>query len=530
MRAGRTKRIWATALGVVLAAVGVTAAGSIDLVRAVKKGDRAAVRALLHKRADVNAPEPDGTTPLHWAVARNDHDLVALLTKAGAKVNLANRYGVTPLLQACETANALVVEALLNAGADVNVGLPEGETPLMVAARTGKSDVVKALVARGAAINARETWHGQTALMWAAAEDHGNTIKTLVELGADFKARTAGGFTPLLFAVREGRIDATRALLELGADVNDEIRPTKLGAPAAPGAPIASVGTGGNSLMPSTTGEGTSALVLAVTNRQYEVAKFLVEHGADPNLQTVGWTALHELAYQRKPNVGKGLPPQEDVDHMDTLELARVLLDHGANVDARQTRERRDGSRNDLNRVGATPLLLAAKHADVPYMQFLAAHGANPLLKTEEDASVLMVAAGVGIFNVGESAGTNDEAFAATQLAYKLGSTDVDGVDYTGWTALHGAAKRGSNEITQFLADHGANLDVYTYQESWTPLRIADGVFIGATVKRSDATAELLRKLMIAKGLQPPAKVANDVGDPFGRARPEAAAGKAEQK
>src|SRR5260370_294973 len=89
------------------------------------------------------------------------------------------------------------------------------------------------------------------------------------------------------------------------------------------------------------------------------------------------------------------------------------------------------------------------------------------------------------------------------------------------------SAKRGSNEITQFLADHGADFDVYTYEEGWTPLRIADGIFIGGTVKRADETAALLRKLMTNRGLQPPAKIANDVADPYGRDRPEVAAAKA---
>jgi ankyrin repeat protein len=384
------------------------------------------------------------------------------------------------------------------------------------------------LVARGANVDAKESWHGQTALMWAAGEDHGGVIKTLVEIGADFKMRTAGGFTPLLFAVREGRISAARALLELGADVNDELRPA---AAPAPGTVIATTGNNtGNGYRAFNDGSGTSALILAITNKHYELAKFLVEHGADPNRDAVGWTALHELAYIRRPNTGKGLPPQEDVDHMDTLELARVLLDHGADVNARQKKERRDGARNDLNRVGATPLLLAAKHADVPFMRFLVAHGADPKITTAMNDSVLMVAAGVGIFNVGESAGTNEEAFEATKAAYELGSTDVNTVDDNGWTALHGSAKRGSNAIAQFLVDQGAQLDVYTYEEGWTPLRIADGIFIGATVKRADETAALLRKLMTEQGLQPPAKIANDVADPYGRDRPEVAAAKAGNK
>jgi len=142
---------------------------------------------------------------------------------------------------------------------------------------------------------------------------------------------------------------------------------------------------------------------------------------------------------------------------------------------------------------------------------------------------VLMAAAGVGIFNTGESAGTNEEALEATKLAYEFGSTNVNEANYKGWTALHGAAKRGSPPIAQFLVEHGAEFDVYTYEEGWTPIRIADGIFIGATVKRSDETADLLRNLMRARGMEPPVKVANDVADPPGRLRPEveaAASGK----
>ena len=120
---------------------------------------------------------------------------------------------------------------------------------------------------------------------------------------------------------------------------------------------------------------------------------------------------------------------------------------------------------------------------------------------------------GVGVFNVGESAGTNEEAFEATKLAYELGSTEINAVDDGGWTALHGAAKRGSNEITQFLGDHGTTFDTVTKKEGWTALRIADGVFVGGTIKRADETAALIRKLMTERGLTPPAKVVNDVAE-----------------
>jgi ankyrin repeat protein len=504
--------IWMMA-GFLAAAAAQAAAGDPPLVEAVKKADAAAVRALLKTRVDVNAAEADGTTALHWAARRDDLASVTELLRAGANVNAANRYGVTPLLLACETGSGPTVQALLQAGAKANDALPEGETALMVAARSDKAEIVKLLAGSGARVDARESWRGQTAIMWAAAEGHGAVIKTLVELGADPKARTEGGFTPLLFAVRGGKLEAVRALLEAGSDAN-EVLQAKKPAPAAATTGNNAAGVtvnGASSLRPADSVDGTTALVLAIMNKRWEVAKYLLAHGADPNDGRSGWTALHELAYVRKPNIGKGLPPPEETEYIDTLDVARALLDHGADVNARQTRERRDGSRNDLNRVGATPLMLAAKHADIPYMQFLAEHRADPHITTAGHATLLMVASGVGVFNVGESAGTNQEAFEATKIAWQLGSTEVNAADDTGWTALHGAAKRGSNEITQFLVEKGFTaFDVKT-REGWTPLRIADGVFVGATVKRADETAALIRKLMIERGLQPPAKVVNDV-------------------
>ena len=326
--------------------------------------------------------------------------------------------------------------------------------------------------------------------MWAAAEDHPRAIHTLVELGAGVDQRSAGGWSALLFAVRAGKLDAAKALLEAGANVHDTIR--------AAGDDDEAKGPGGTA--PRGRATGMSALVIAVTNAHYSLAKYLVEQGADPNAADQGWAALHQLAYTRRPNTGKGMPPVERVDQLDSFELAEFLLSRGADPNQRQTAKFANGERNNLNRIGATPYLLAAKHADVRFMRLLAAHGADPRLPTEGNASPLMVAAGVGIFNVGESAGTNVEAFEAVQLAFELGDRDVTRADNRGYTALHGAALRGANPIVQFLVDNGADLLAKTGEE-WTPLRIADGVHYTGTVKRADHTAELLRELMKTQGV-----------------------------
>ena len=171
------------------------------LADAAEKMDRARVRALLKQRVDVNAPQVDGMTALHWAAYHDDLEIAELLVRAGANVKAANRYGVTPLSLACTNGNGAMVELLLKAGADPNAPLPGGETPLMTAARTGTLRSVKALLSHGASVDGKDDRRGQTALMWAAAEGHADVVQALIEAGADFRARLPSGFTPLLFAV-----------------------------------------------------------------------------------------------------------------------------------------------------------------------------------------------------------------------------------------------------------------------------------------------------------------------------------------
>ena len=205
------KRFSICAIALLLAAMSVRGAGpDAVLADAAERMDRAAVRALLQQRVDVNTPQIDGMTALHWAAFKDDLETGELLVRAGANVKAANRYGVTPLSLACVNGNGEMVELLLKAGADPNTALPGGETALMTAARTGSLAPVKSLLARGARVDSRDERRGQTALMWAAAEGHAEVVKELIEAGADFRLRLPTGFTPLLFAVREGRIPVVR--------------------------------------------------------------------------------------------------------------------------------------------------------------------------------------------------------------------------------------------------------------------------------------------------------------------------------
>jgi ankyrin repeat protein len=279
-----------------------------------------------------------------------------------------------------------------------------------------------------------------------------------------------GGFTPLLFAVREGHRDAAHLLLEAGADVNDTLP------------------------------DGTSALVLATTNAHYELALSLASKGADPNAAANGWTALHAVTWVRRPNLGFNAPGPLPTGNIDSLTFVRDLVKLGADPNARVTQQPRNGYRNALNRIGATPLLIAAVLADAPLMRVFVELGADSRITNEDKTTVLMVAAGVGIHSPGEEPGTEEEALECVKLALELGG-DVNAVDANGETPLHGGAYRASESIVQLLVEKGAHTFLQKNDMGWTPLRIAAGVMRAFAYREAPRVAALLRQVMKERGL-----------------------------
>lgn len=472
------------------------------LADAVKRQDTAAISALLKQRVDVNAPQPDGTTAIHWAVHHDAVATVEALIRAGANVNAATDAGVTPLWVAC-TSNARVsiVRLLVGAGAEPSVAPDTGETPLMWCARTNAVDAMKALVARGADVNAREKSSGQTALMWAVAARHPEVARMLLEAGADPRARSnvttelvykgyrfitsppahakgiietvkRGGFTPLLFAAQQGDQQSAELLLAAGADVNDA------------------------------DASGASVLVVAAHSGHGPLAQMLLERSADPNAAGAGYTPLHAAVLR------------------GDLALVRALLARGADPDtvlAAGTPVRKYGVDYALSAawIGATPYWLAAKFAESEIMRSLAAakadtrrpipDGTTPLMATlmstpaqgdrrERFRTEVQMAA---------AAPTQDaETLAAATTAMELGA-DVRAASNTGDTALHLAATRGALPVIELLVSAGAPLDAKNKQ-GHTPLAAAasrrgpgdfDGDATAAASTQTRQTVDLLRSL-----------------------------------
>jgi ankyrin repeat protein len=475
------------ALMLALACAG-TASAQSPLVDAVRTGHAAQVRALIDKRADVNATQQDGTTPLHWAVERDAPEIVQMLIRAGANVKAVNRYGATPLWLASVNGNAKTIAMLLEAGADASSANADGETALMVAARTGKPDAVSTLLARGADPNAKEGWRGQTALMWAAAEGHAAVIDVLVAHGADLKARSTAGFTALLFAAREGRIAAVETLLKAGADMNDSLPVRRRGPQAANQTPPTP---------PPPPEVGLNAFLLAAANAHYELAARLLDRGADPNAAPQGYTALHQVSWVRKAGIaGSNNPAPQGSGNMDSLTFVRKLVAQGAQLNARVTKRPSMGV-TTLNSIGATPFLLAARTADAPLMKLLAELGADPRLTNEDGSTPLMVAAGLGTNAPGEDPGTEPEVLEAVKVALDLGN-DPNAVDKNGETAMHGAAYKHVPSVVKFLAEKGARMDVWNRPNSkgWTPLTITEGVQRGMNIVSSPPTAAVIREVI----------------------------------
>jgi ankyrin repeat protein len=467
----------------------------------------------------------DGTTPLHQAVADDDIGAVKRLLGAGADPRAATTLGhVTPLALAATDGDAAIVKLLIDAGADAGATTAEGTTALMLAAASGNTESVRILLDHGVAVNAKEPAKGETALMFAAGRNRAGVIGLLLARGADPAVTTAveklgrptvdedgnpipqasaggegrggrgggqargasatvtGGMTALLIAARNGHAEAVRALLEGGADVN--------GACA---------------------GDKSTPIVIAIANGHYDVAKYLLDHHADPNLATIdGLAALYATEDTEYAQVGWSPNPITAQEKTTYLELLKALLDHGANPNAQLSKALwfRPTSHNQewVDKKGATPFWRAAGATDVAAMKILLAGGADPKIASSEGVTPLMVAAGLG-WGANASRTVPDAWLAAVKYLVTETGADVNAKDVYNYTALHGAAYRGDNEVVKYLVAQGAKLDVRS-KKGQTVSDMANGPMVNAHLPIEHPDTISLLKSLGAPGPEVPVAAA----------------------
>jgi ankyrin repeat protein len=477
------------------------------------------VRTLIKQGADVNIQGSDGATPLLWIARTNDLETADALLKAGAKVSIPNALGITPVYAAAENGSAAMLRRLLDAGASVTTTDSAGDTLLMAAVRAGNPDAVQLLLERGAPVNAADPQYSHTALMWAVSRDDAAIMKLLIAKGATVDGATRvgqkpvarppgtgggshgvgivrsgvppqgeqqptpGGMTPLLLAARDGNLNAAKVLVEVGADVNQ------------------------------TDPNGLTPLLMALTNGQIDVAKFLLERAADPKrADWWGRQPLWAAVDIRNLAVRSGAPTDDNgIDRDGALEVIKTLIARGVDVNARVKEfppMRRYllplASLEWVDFTGQTAFIRAAQAGDVPLMKLLLASGADPRITTFNGTTALMAAAGVN-WVTGETFSESPAVWMqAVQLCLDQG-IDVNAVNAMGLQAVHGAANRGSDDIIELLARHGAQLD-RPDKEGRTPYVWAQGVFLATNSPvAKPSTMALLDRLTNGEASKRPA-------------------------
>lgn len=516
--------------------------GTTALHWAAYRSDLELVKLLLDAGANPRvASRVGGNTPLTVACISGNAPVVDALLKAGADPNVATSNGTTPLMIAASSGSMATVNALLNKGADINARESVyGQTALMFASAKNRTSVIRTLINRGADWKLTSTVSG---LSRPTVDEDGNPIQPrrgrgeedtpgatppqgseasqtpasgegaggrrrrgaasgdgentpanrpageAPAAGEDSQTPRAGGFgrggfgegagggagrtfggnTALTLAAREGHLAAVQALIESGADINQ------------PNA-----------------GDKTTPITTAICNGHFDVAKYMLDKGANPNLASVdGLVPLYAVIDTQWAPVGWAPNPITDQQKINYLGLMKALLDKGADPNAKLTRRLwfRPTHHNELwiNPGGSTAFWRAAQATDIAAMRLLLAGGADPKIATTSGINALMVAAGLG-WNGNFSVQGPDTALDTVKLCLELG-LDPTPADTQGYTAVMGAAYRGDNEMIKLLVEKGAKLDSRTTR-GWSVTDMANGPSLRSSVPvKHPETVALLRKL-----------------------------------
>src|SRR5688572_27732778 len=477
-RSGSVKRFALACVCVLVAAGPALGQSRSVLADLIQAGNRKAALDRIRTGADVNAAQPDGTRPIHWAVYKVDYELIGALLAKKAKVDVVNEFGSTPLAEAVKLADARMVKMLLDAGAGVDRADENGQTALMLAIKTGELPIVEMLVRAGANVSAVEQFQHQTPLMWAvtASKHAAGMTKLLLSKGANVQARAlytdwpnqlsseprgqyrpVGGLTALLYAARNGCSECVAALIAAGADVN----------------------------VP--TPEGVTPLMMSLDNDHNDVAALLLDRGANPHIpdwwgRTALWIVVDRKGALSGGRGGRGAataaaPARGSGPAGSHMAIINRLLaaDVDVNAELNMHRPSRGGNSGRFAdrqlSTGSTALYRATEAGDVEVIRALLARGANPNINGM-GFTPFLIAAGVtpgaaagrapdtALLDLMIQHGANVNAQVTGTRSYSMRISYNPPPDKEGTSALHGAVQAGRTDLVRYLLEKGATLDL----------------------------------------------------------------------
>ncbi|KAF7530976.1 hypothetical protein G7054_g9327 [Neopestalotiopsis clavispora] len=375
------------------------------------------VELLLYCGADVNSYDMFGLTPLWWAVNWGHLPVVRMLLRNKAFIEEGGSLCITPLSWAIWNGHRDVVQMLLDNRAtvhtmDFGAAGPFGGSPLFWAICNGAESQVLQVLSHGMQV------HGDAAIELAILEGHFAIVQLLFSRKPSLATQ---GAIPALFQALLARQERIfDAMLEHGFDTEVLYKDwTPLTLAADEGCFTIVQRLLGQANPNFADGEGRTALMVAVSRGFADIAKLLIEKGADVHTKIHGWTALQRVAYDGRDR------------------MVKLLLKHGADI--------------EVNNSLGTPLFLASLKGHSAVVNMLLEHNANVHSRNGNGETALLVAAK---YDYG-----GPEKVAIARLLLKHGA-NIDTRSDDGITPIMCASCEGYTDLVNLLLSENANVDI----------------------------------------------------------------------
>jgi ankyrin repeat protein len=413
------------------------------------------VKSLLDYGMDVNCQQDDLRTPLHLAASQGELGVAAELLKHKAKADPLDSRGNTPLHLLFEDKHRDVPDLarlLLEHGADVNRRDQDNNTPLHLAMGSWMYKCARILLEHGAEVNVGNN-ESKTPLHllfengYSDEEDLFDIARLLIEHGADVNIRAADEWAPLHWAAFDGRLSIASLLLEHGARVNAENEESEVPLLLVSrgnynsdeqGSDVARLLLERNANVNAPAKNKWTPLHWAAFNGRLEITRLLLDHGANTNVgNDYGETPLHLVSASKN-------------DSQHCVGITSLLLKCAADTNA-------------LDKGHATSLHWAAFKGRLEIARILLYHGANANAKNDQGETPLHLV----------SRGKCDSPEVGVLIVCLLleHGADINARTKSKWTPLHSASFNGGLKIMTELLDKGANANAENDQGE-TPLHL----------------------------------------------------------